>query len=229
MKIIMINGSPRKKGANGRLLQKITDTLHTMDPTIEIECIHLNEINMEPCTGCLYCYKKGKCYIKDSINEAKEKIVRADGVILASPTYASNVSYLMKLFIDRTHFPLFQTLYQKNCMTIATYENAEGHKTLNILKKLVLVSGGYNSQSFLLKTAHNRPLQFERFDKQLQRKTKVFYTDIQKKNKNPWDIFYNYIVFTFFLKPYTLRNPHKNKGLFQFWYENKRIKKPINL
>ena len=65
--------------------------------------IELSEKNVEYCTGCNRCLFKPECSIKDDdMEEIKQKMLEADGIIVASPDYFSNVSGRMKTFIART-------------------------------------------------------------------------------------------------------------------------------
>jgi multimeric flavodoxin WrbA len=54
-----------------------------------------------PCRGCDKCHVKGGCAQKDEFNIIKQKILNADGLILASPNYIFNVSAQLKAFMDR--------------------------------------------------------------------------------------------------------------------------------
>jgi multimeric flavodoxin WrbA len=59
------------------------------------------------CTACGQCFKKKnrRCVVDNDIaNECIEKMVKADGIILASPTYFANVSTELKALIDRAGF-----------------------------------------------------------------------------------------------------------------------------
>ena len=66
----------------------------------------LSDYNLEICKGCLLCLDRGEefCPLKDDRDKLIEKISNSDGVIFASPTYAFQVSGLMKIFLDRLAF-----------------------------------------------------------------------------------------------------------------------------
>jgi multimeric flavodoxin WrbA len=103
MKIVAFNGSPRKQGNTYSLLRIVSDELEKAG--IETEIIN---ITGEPLRGCMACNKcvenkNNKCVITtDSINTYIEKMIEADGILLGSPTYFSNVTAEIKAFIDRT-------------------------------------------------------------------------------------------------------------------------------
>jgi len=99
MKIVIINGSPRKNGACGKILKYLKDYLEKDNPEIKIDLIDLIDFNIKYCIGCQNCYKTGKCVIKDDNVENIHNLIKAaDGIILSSPVYASNVSGLLKSF-----------------------------------------------------------------------------------------------------------------------------------
>ncbi len=112
MKILAIIGSPKGKGSGFRIVKMIEDRMRAMGD-IEFAYLFLKDVNLKPCTGCYTCMAKGedKCPLKDDRAAIEQKLLAADGVILSSPMYVLNVSWLMKNFIDRfaytNHRPRF--------------------------------------------------------------------------------------------------------------------------
>jgi len=71
---------------------------------IETELIQFAGGPIRGCTGCGACFKTkdNKCSIKDdAFNEYMQKMIEADGIILGSPVYFSDVTAEMKALIDR--------------------------------------------------------------------------------------------------------------------------------
>ncbi len=98
MKILAIDGSPRK-GNTDFMLNVILDSVKEL---ADFEVIKLRRKKIEFCSGGDNCCPKTKeCHIKDDMQEIYEKLENADIVLLASPCYFSNVTALMKNFIDR--------------------------------------------------------------------------------------------------------------------------------
>ncbi len=118
MKILIINGSPRTKGVTATVLHMMEEEL--VSRGADVEFVNLSEIKMAHCLGCCGCYKNGHCCIDDDAEVLSVRIADADGIVLGSPTYASNVSGLMKDCIDRGHFVIEQLLHGKYCITLAT-------------------------------------------------------------------------------------------------------------
>jgi len=107
MKVIGINGSPRKDGNTAILIQTVFDELTKQG--IETELIQLSEKNIKGCKACWACHKnKNKqCVITDDFfNELFAKMVAADGIILGSPVYSAGVTSQMKALIDRASIVL---------------------------------------------------------------------------------------------------------------------------
>ena len=139
MKIVIINGSPRKRGATAAALHRIEQTLS--EQGAEVIYIDLCEKKIAPCVGCCACFKLGHCVIDDDADKLSALLESADGVMMGSSTFASNVPGTMKTFIDRGHFVIEQLLHRKYALCITTYENYGGPDALKVLKRLVTLSG----------------------------------------------------------------------------------------
>ena len=153
MRVVIINGSYRKSGITAAALHMIEADLK--EKGVETAFYNLGEISMSHCMGCCACYKTGHCVIKDDAERISELIAEADGLVLGTPTYASNVSGLMKDLIDRGHFVIEQLLHNKACVTIATGENYGSKDALKVLNKLVVYSGGMLCDSFAMNAPFN--------------------------------------------------------------------------
>jgi len=103
MKVIGFNGSPRKNGNTAMLINSVFDELQKEG--IETDFIQLGGKDIKGCIGCMKCFdaQNNQCVTrKDEIlNESVQKMIEADGIIIGSPTYFSNVSTEVKAFIDR--------------------------------------------------------------------------------------------------------------------------------
>lgn len=102
MKVIAINGSPRKGGNTEILLNKVLEPIK--EAGIETELIRIGGQQVRGCTACYSCLenKDSKCIINtDIVNECIGKIIDADAVILGSPTYFAGMTSEMKALIDR--------------------------------------------------------------------------------------------------------------------------------
>jgi len=102
MKVVAFNGSPRKDGNTTYLVNTVFEELKKEN--IDCELVNLAGKNIHGCIACYKCVENQdkRCAVKnDFLNDCIEKMLDADGIILASPTYFSNVTSEMKALIDR--------------------------------------------------------------------------------------------------------------------------------
>jgi multimeric flavodoxin WrbA len=105
MKIVAFNGSARKDGNTAILINYVLKELDKQG--IETELLQLAGKKIRGCKACYKCFenKDQQCSFKnDILNECMAKMIEADGIILGSPTYFTDVSTEMKALIDRTGF-----------------------------------------------------------------------------------------------------------------------------
>ncbi len=105
MKVVAFSGSARKDGNTAILVDTVFDELKSAG--IETELVQLAGKKIRGCTACMKCFENQdqRCAVKgDVLNDCIEKMLEADGIILASPTYFSDVSSEMKALIDRAGF-----------------------------------------------------------------------------------------------------------------------------
>ncbi|KKH95081.1 flavodoxin [Methanosarcina sp. 1.H.T.1A.1] len=123
MKVIAINGSPRKKWNTATLLEKALEG--AASEGVETEIVHLYDLNFKGCTSCFACKLKdgksyGKCAMQDELTPVLERLKEADAVILGSPIYLGNSTGEMRSFMERYVFPYLvysndiPSLYPKN-------------------------------------------------------------------------------------------------------------------
>ena len=107
MKVIAINGSPRKSGNTEILLREVLTQLE--NEKIETELIQIGGKKVNGCQACMKCRKEkdGRCHNKnDLLNEIIEKMVNADGIIIGSPVYFSDITTETKALIDVAGYAL---------------------------------------------------------------------------------------------------------------------------
>lgn len=105
LKVIAFNGSPRINGNTAQSLQLVLAELEKEG--IETEFIQLGGRKVFGCLACGKCYEKkdNRCIRQDDeMNTFIQKMMEADGIIIGSPTYFSNVSSEVKALIDRCGF-----------------------------------------------------------------------------------------------------------------------------
>ncbi|HEY3347428.1 MAG TPA: flavodoxin family protein [Nitrospirota bacterium] len=103
MKIVAFSGSARKGGNTALLIREVFTELEAEG--IETELVELAGKKIRGCIACFKCFenKDMQCAVRDDIvNECIDKMRGADGVILGSPTYFSDISPEIKALIDRS-------------------------------------------------------------------------------------------------------------------------------
>lgn len=212
MKIIIINGSPRTKGSTATILHQIENEL--IASGVETEYFDLKELQINPCSGCCSCFKTGHCYINDDAEKLSELIGRSDGLVIGSPTYASNVSGIMKQFIDRGHFVIEQLLHNKFCITVSTGENYGYRNTLKILNDLVLYSGGNICGSIAVKAPFAASYTVN--DK-IRRKCSTSVRKMIRQHRSPLQAIAHKIIFRFGIRPFVLKKGAAYQGVIDRW------------
>jgi putative NADPH-quinone reductase len=104
MLVLILNGSPRKKGTVATLLKSISDVVSQRH---EVEWIDVYDLKMKTCIACMKCRPDGECVQpEDDAHIIGRKIKDADGLIVGTPTHWGNMSAQLKLLFGR-NVPVF--------------------------------------------------------------------------------------------------------------------------
>ncbi len=99
MKIVVLMGSPNRKGSTKILVENFlkgaTESGH------DCEVIDVCHANIHPCTGCVACGYEGPCVQKDDVEKIKAKLLASDMVVFATPLYYYGMSAQLKTVVDR--------------------------------------------------------------------------------------------------------------------------------
>jgi multimeric flavodoxin WrbA len=147
MKVMAVNGSPRKTWNTATLLKKALKGAASQGA--ETELVHLYDLNFSGCSSCFACKTRGgksygQCAVKDDLRPILKKIAAADALILGSPIYFGIMSGEMRSFIERLLFPYFtytdppQSLFPKKMPTGFIY-------TMNVTEEM-MKEWGYEQQ-----------------------------------------------------------------------------------
>ncbi|WMI81171.1 flavodoxin family protein [Anaerotignum sp. MB30-C6] len=140
MKIAVIMGSPRKKDSY-HICKEIEQRLNLYEANVEFDYIFLSEHDILDCKGCFICFQKSEklCPCKnDSLESIKERLFSAQGIIIASPVYAYQVTGPLKCFIDRMSY-LFhrQELFGKPAIIVVTTDGGGSKQVYRYLKMII--------------------------------------------------------------------------------------------
>lgn len=97
MEVLIIHGSPRKGQHTDNALEAFM--LHAADVQHHV---YLYDDKIEYCKGCLYCGKKGICFIDDDMKKLYNLFETVDKIVFGTPMYFNSVSSAAKVMIDRT-------------------------------------------------------------------------------------------------------------------------------
>ncbi|NLE66095.1 MAG: flavodoxin family protein [Lentisphaerae bacterium] len=101
--ILIVSGSPRKKGNTMAMARILEEKMADMEPDLAFEYLYLVDRDLKYCLGCMNCLKRGgqHCPIKDDAGLILTALKKADGLVFLSPGYAHQVSAMFKNFLDR--------------------------------------------------------------------------------------------------------------------------------
>ena len=108
MKIIAVNGSPRKTWNTANLLNSALEG--AVSRGAETELVHLYDLSFKGCHSCFACKLKGgksygKCATRDDLTPVLERISDADALVLGTPVYLGAASGEMRSFLERLTYP----------------------------------------------------------------------------------------------------------------------------
>ena len=105
MKILIINGSPRKSGLVSQMLQIMTQEAESQGA--EVETVVVDRLLIRPCIGCMICRSKNFCQLpEDDAHRTLQKIQEANVLIIGSPCYWGNMNGYLKVLFDRMVYGL---------------------------------------------------------------------------------------------------------------------------
>ena len=102
MKVLGINGSPREGGNTEILMRTVFGELEAAG--VETELVRIGGRPFRGCVACRRCFENRdrRCVLEgDPLNELVAKMAEADGILLGSPVYYTDVTSEMKGFLDR--------------------------------------------------------------------------------------------------------------------------------
>lgn len=107
MKVLLINGSPKRNGCTCTALKEVAKSLESEGVGSEI--YHIGTEPVAPCMACRACGKIGRCVIRDRVNEFLELARNFDGYVIGSPVHYASASGVIVPFLDRAFFADFMS------------------------------------------------------------------------------------------------------------------------
>ena len=139
MKVLMINGSPRKGG-------NTTIALDEMKKVFEAEGIEVDEVfvgvrDIRGCVACGHCSEAGACVFDDIVNEIAPRFEQADGLVVGSPVYYASANATVIALLDRLFFSTSFDKTMKVGAAVAVARRGGTETTFDEINKYFTISG----------------------------------------------------------------------------------------
>lgn len=100
MNVLILNGSPRKKGNIARLLDCLRKEAEQKGAHVTV--LHMADLHIQPCTGCMACRTRRECVLPaDDSLLVGQKLRECDVLIVGAPCYWGNMPGTLKVLFDR--------------------------------------------------------------------------------------------------------------------------------
>ncbi|HOJ40589.1 MAG TPA: flavodoxin family protein [bacterium] len=143
MKILIISASPRGEESNTlKLAREVASGTGG-----KVEEVKLSHVRLEFCRACNLCHRKiMACALKDDAFSVLEKMLTAEGIILASPNYINQVTGSLKTLMDRSsHFIHCLRLSGKYVAGVVSSGSGQDSQVLNYIGQYANLCGAQYS------------------------------------------------------------------------------------
>lgn len=154
MKVLLINGSPKKEGNTFIALHEVQKTLEAEG--IETELIHVGHKAIRGCIACNRCTELGRCVVDDTVNEVAPKFREADGIIVGSPVYYASPNGTLLSFLDRLFYSTPFDKSMKVGAAVAVARRGGTTATFDVLNKYFTISNMPIAPSQYWNNVHGR-------------------------------------------------------------------------
>ena len=139
MKVLLINGSPHKKGNTYIALLEVATALEKEGVATEIVSIGTKAI--QGCIACNKCQETGVCVFNDEpYRTIREKLQQADGVIIGSPVYFAGPNGMLCALLDRLFYSCRSALLYKPAASVAICRRGGASATFDRLNKYFTIT-----------------------------------------------------------------------------------------
>ena len=139
MKVLMLNGSPRKNGNTALALAEMEKIF--LAEGIEVEILHIGHLPIRSCIACGQCGRLGKCVFDDIVNEVAEKFEQADGLVVGSPVYYASANATMLALLSRLFYSTRFSKTMKVGAAVVAARRGGLSSTFDELNKFFTISG----------------------------------------------------------------------------------------
>jgi len=154
MKVLLINGSPKKNGNTAYALNQMAEVFAAQ--RVETEILHIGSQAIRGCIACGTCSKKGQCVFDDAVNEAAPKFREADGIVVGSPVYYASANATLVAFLDRLFYSTSFDKRMKVGASVVVARRGGCSATFDELNKYFTISGMPVASSTYWNSVHGR-------------------------------------------------------------------------
>lgn len=154
MKVLILNGSPRKGGNTSIALDEMVRIFEA--DGIEAEVVQVGNKAVRGCIACGTCAEKGKCVFDDVVNELAPKFEAADGLVIASPVYYGSANATLIACLDRLFYSTYFDKTMKVGASVVVARRGGLSATFDELNKYFLISNMPVASSQYWNSVHGR-------------------------------------------------------------------------
>ncbi len=154
MKVLLLNGSPRKNGNTTIALEEMIKVFH--EEGIETEMVSVGNKDIRGCIACGSCASKGKCVVDDLVNETAPKFKECDGLVVGSPVYYASANATLVAFLTRLFYSTRFDKTMKVGASVVCARRGGLSSTFDELNKFFTISGMPVASSQYWNSVHGR-------------------------------------------------------------------------
>ena len=139
MKVLLINGSPRKNGNTARALAEMIGIFESEG--IETELVQVGHLPIRGCIACGRCAEKGECVFDDAVNEIAKKFEECDGLVVGSPVYYAGANATLTALLARLFYSTRFDKRMKVGAAVVAARRGGLSSTFDELNKFFTISG----------------------------------------------------------------------------------------
>ena len=134
MEVVLINGSPHRKGNTFIALSEVAGALEKEG--VQTEIIQLGIKAVQGCIACNKCAELGHCVFQDTLyNQVREALQEADGIVVGSPVYYAGPNGALCALLDRVFYSCSELLAYKAGASVAVCRRGGASATFDRLNK----------------------------------------------------------------------------------------------
>ncbi len=140
MKVLIINGSPRKDGNTSVALNEMKKVFNQKN--VEVIEYNIGVKDIRGCMACNYCHSENhnKCVFNDDVNKISEIMKDASGIVIATPVYYASPNGSLISFLDRLFYSCPHDLKMKVGCSVVVARRGGSSSSFDVLNKYFTIS-----------------------------------------------------------------------------------------